>query len=470
MLIANVLALAIVTQNQAPMRASPRESSPQQAQLWQGEALEIRGQTMDYLQVYDHHRERAGYIKANQVRTISLDPDAAPELLSIVRFLRDTPGAEALGVSYAAAYLKAVPAQALTAEPFDAIGEMADRLAHRASNNQIKANESALTAHLEVVAQYGVVMNSFDVGGVAHICYDGDMYRHVLQMPSADNPQRARAALGLTRHECVDPNLGPTARYGWDQWRAGVLESVSLNGLTQQQRGHLHLRRAGVWAALAYQQSRRGEPPRTAAGRALEELALVNKSELSDEDRLEYTDAAIRVGASRWAAQAVSNKPAGKLTVATQPGAPGETCVLLQDDKHGPQDPVFKRCTYATVWSASAVSNPAGTMLTLAVQPFETWREMWVFRKTYAGWTCDVVPPGTSTSDSGYVEFAGWIPGSDRILTARELNADGHFIRQFEIMNLESLAVEHHAATPDYLTAFLRWQDPNWKQQTVAVR
>ena len=469
MLISTVLALAIVTQNQTPMRASPREASPQQALLWQGDALEIRGQTMDYLQVYDHRRERAGYIKISQARAISLDPNSAPELLSVVRFLRDTPGAEALGVSYAAAYLKSVPAAALTAEPFDALGEMADRLAHRASTNQIKANESALTAHLEVVAQYGVVMNSFDVGGVVRVCYDGDMFRHVLQMPSADNAQRARAALGLTRHECVDPNIGPTGRYKWDQWRADILDSVTLNGLTQEQRGHLRLRRAGVWAALAYQQSRRGESPQSAAVRALQELASVNKSELSDDDRLEYTDAAIRVGASRWAAQA-ARKPAGNLTVVTQPGAVGETCVLLQDARHDTQDPLLKRCTYAMVWVASASSNPAGTMLTLAVQPFDTWREMWVFRKTYGGWTCDVIPPGESTADSGYVEFAGWIPGTDRILTAREINTDGHFSRRFEIMNLESLAVEHHATTPEYLTAFLRWQDPSWKQQTVAVR
>lgn len=144
--------------------------------------------------------------------------------------------------------------------------------------------------------------------------------------------------------------------------------------------------------------------------------------------------------------------------------------MLLKDARQDTQQPLFKRCTYATVWVASANSNPAGTMLTLAVQPLETWREMWVFRKTYGGWTCDIIPPGMSTADSGYVEFAGWIPGTDRILTAREINTDGHFSRQFEVMNLESLAVEHHATTPDYLTAFLRWQDPSWKQQTVAVR
>src|SRR5512143_2946089 len=114
---AALAALAIVTQDQAALRAAPRESAPQQAVLWAGDSLEIRGEKGDYLQVYDHRRERAGYIRATQVRTQSLTPENAPELLAVVRFLRDRPGAEALGIGYAAAYLKAAPAEAIDAEP-----------------------------------------------------------------------------------------------------------------------------------------------------------------------------------------------------------------------------------------------------------------------------------------------------------------------------------------------------------------
>ncbi|HJW10155.1 MAG TPA: hypothetical protein VJ598_00125, partial [Albitalea sp.] len=66
--------LAIVTQDQAALRAAPRASAQQQAMLWQGDALEIRGERMDYLQVYDHRRERAGYIRSSQVRRVSLAP------------------------------------------------------------------------------------------------------------------------------------------------------------------------------------------------------------------------------------------------------------------------------------------------------------------------------------------------------------------------------------------------------------
>jgi len=46
--------------------------------LYQGDTLEVRGARMDYLQVYDHRRERAGYIRAGQVRGIGLEEADAP--------------------------------------------------------------------------------------------------------------------------------------------------------------------------------------------------------------------------------------------------------------------------------------------------------------------------------------------------------------------------------------------------------
>lgn len=477
MLTAALASIAIVTQNQASLRASPRESATQQAVMWQGEALEIRGQRMDYLQVYDHRRERGGYILASQVRTTSAAPEEAPELLAVVRFLRDTPGAEALGISYAAAYLKAVPAKDITAEPFAALGSMADRLARRSTVNQIKANEATLAAHLEVVAQQGITMKSFERDGSMQICYDGEMFRRVLAMPSADAAQKAHAALGLTRHECVDPNLGPTERYRLDRWRADVLDRAPLTGLPPSLINRLHLRRAGVWSAVAFEQTRRGEAPLAAGQRALEELAAVNKMELSDNDQVEYTAAAVRVGASRWAAEPAIAAP-GKLTISTEAGAPGETCVLLQDAKHDAKHPLARRCTFGTVWPASASSNAAGTALALAVQPLDTWRELWVFRQTSdqgkVGWTIDVLPPGTNNPNLGYLEFAGWVPGSNRMLVAREVKADGPtskagYLRRFEVLNIDTLTVDKQAAAPEQLQAF-RWQSPAWKRQTVAVR
>ena len=462
-------ALAIVIQNQAPLQSAPRESASKQAVLWQGDTVEVRGRKLDYLQIYDHRRERAGYLKASQVRLVSLEAAQSAELLTVVRFLRDTPGAEALGISYAAAYLKAAPAQAITTEPIDALGVMADRLAHRASTNQIKANEASLAAHLEVVAQYGVVLKSFEVEGTMRVCYDGEMFQRVMAMPDADAGQRARAALGLTRPECSNPLMGPGERYEQDLRWITWLDHVPTEGLDEEDRAHLHVRRAGIWSDLAFAQSRRGESPQEAGARALRELALVEKADLNDRDLIEYDEAAVRVGATRWAAEPVS-KPGGKVWVQLVPGSPGETCVLLQDAGHDVLHPLFRRCTYATVWAMSASSNPAGTALTLAVQPLASWRELWLFRDSPAGWVVDILPPGTADTELGYLEFAGWVPGAQRILTAREVKVDGRVKRRFEIMSLASLTVEHQATTPEYLSTFMRWQEPRWKRLTVALR
>ena len=467
-LLSAAAALAIVTQDQAALRTAPQRSAQQQAVLWQGDSLEIRGERMDYLRVYDHRRERAGYVRATEVRAITLESSDAQELLAVVRFLRETPGAEALGIAYAAAYLKAAPAGAIGAEPFDALGSMADRLASRASAQQGKASDSKLAAHLEVAASYGLTLTSFERDGRIQICYDGDAFRRVLALP-ANPEQLARAALGVTRDECVDPNLRPLERQALDQWRAEILDRVDAAQLQETMKNRIRMRRAGISAALAFELNRRGTNGAQAANRALEELAAVNKSELADEDQSAYTEAAVRVGASRWAAEEVIAPKTG-LAVVTAPGEPGETCVSLTDSKHDAKNPLVKRCTYGTVWAASASANSTGTALALAVQPLDAWRELWVFRKGRDGWTVKVLPPATCDPDVGYVEFAGWVPGGKRMLVAREARANRRWKRSFEVVRLDSLAVEKHADNPDNLSLFYRWQSPAWKEQTVSLR
>ncbi|HEX3137376.1 MAG TPA: hypothetical protein VHT22_07190, partial [Casimicrobiaceae bacterium] len=72
------LGTAIITQDRVALRASPRDSAKQQAQLWQGEMVEIRSERLDYLQVYDYGRERGGFVRANQVRRLTLTAEEAP--------------------------------------------------------------------------------------------------------------------------------------------------------------------------------------------------------------------------------------------------------------------------------------------------------------------------------------------------------------------------------------------------------
>nr|HET7859919.1 hypothetical protein [Caldimonas sp.] len=101
--------LAIVVRDQTVLRAAPHASAQQQALLWQGDVVEVRGERIDHLQVWDHARERGGFVDASRVRRTSLGADDAPELLALVRFVRDTPGSESLGIGFAAAALKSAP-------------------------------------------------------------------------------------------------------------------------------------------------------------------------------------------------------------------------------------------------------------------------------------------------------------------------------------------------------------------------
>jgi hypothetical protein len=179
------------------------------------------------------------------------------------------------------------------------------------------------------------------------------------------------------------------------------------------------------------------------------------------------------VGASRWAAEPAPAAPATGLRVATQAGQPGETCVLLLDGKHDADHPLARRCTFGTVWTASARANATGTALALAVQPLAAWRELWVFRATPAGWTLQVLPPATESGDPGYVEFAGWVPGSADVLAAREVRDPQHparFARTYELLDGQTLATRKAADAPGSLKAFWRFQDPAWKRVTVSLR
>lgn len=469
MLLATLAALAIVTQDQAALRAGPQRAATQHAVLWQGDTLEVRGEQLDYLQVYDHRRERAGYVAAAQVRRIDTAPAAAPALLAVVEFLREARGEESLGIAYAAAFLKAAPAEAITAEPWLALGLMADRLAARASA-PAGTGGAKLAAHLEVAAGFGVRFISFEREGRIQICYDGDALRRVLAM-AATAAQHAQAALALTRHECVDPALPPLQRQALDEWRADVLARADSGALPPLLQNRIRIRRAGVQAGLAFALTRRGESGQEVAASALEELAAVAPAQLTEEDRAAYTDAAVRVGASRWAAEGEgAGAPAGALRIATAPGVPGETCVSLLE---GPADKpalLLRRCTYGTVWPASAVASRARTALTLAVQPLATWRELWVFRKDKDGWSLRVLPPSAEGPDVGYAEFAGWVPNKPQLLVAREARVQGRWQRSFEVVSLASLATLRRADEPEHLSAFYRWQTPAWKALTVSLR
>jgi len=458
-------ALAIVVQDRTPLRAAPGARATELTTLWQGEVLEVRDERAGYLKVYNYRRERGGYVKTEAVRAIGLSESDAPALLTVLRFLRDASGSEALGISYGAAYLKAAPAGALTAEPLDAIARMAERLADAASGNGVRHADVA--AHLEVVAQFGIRMRGFDHDGRIQVCYDGELYRQVLSLPRASGEERAHAVLGLTRPDCIDPGLGMPLRAALDDERRELLDSIEERPLGAMTRSRLHARRAAVLAAIAYGEARRGQPPAAAAQRALAELIAVHAEDLGEDHRAEYLDAVVKVGAIRWAA--IAPRPqVGPLIITTEPAKPGQTCLTLAAAQR-PAAQLLQRCTYGIVWTASAQPIAQGRALVLAVQPLESWRELWVFHESAAGWTVDVLSPGADDPEEGYVEFAGFVPRTQRLLIVREVKDRGRFRRRFEELRLGDLIPVRQASSPELLADFGRWQDADWRRDTLAL-
>jgi hypothetical protein len=178
----------------------------------------------------------------------------------VLRFLRDTPGQEALGIGYAAAYIRAASPETLRgpkgAEVLDALGTFADRLARRATSSaaSTKPGQATLSAHLEVAMHCGVTFTTYEREGKVTLCYEGDAFRRVLDMRSADGA-RARAALGLTqlvarRARCVHGagGAGRGARDAAQRDRCVGAADLFPQPRAHASRGHLEQRRLSAGA------------------------------------------------------------------------------------------------------------------------------------------------------------------------------------------------------------------------------
>src|SRR5688572_3425085 len=93
-----VAVVALVAEDATVLRSAPEDGAPAQATLFRGDWLEVRGEAPGFLKVWDHRHERPGYVRPSRVRLQRTDEGAADELRTIVRFLRDAPGFESLGI------------------------------------------------------------------------------------------------------------------------------------------------------------------------------------------------------------------------------------------------------------------------------------------------------------------------------------------------------------------------------------
>ncbi|HEX4403383.1 MAG TPA: hypothetical protein VH560_01050 [Polyangia bacterium] len=477
-----VLLVAIVAEDPAVLRNAPRDDAPAQATLWRGDWLEVRGETAGFLKVYDHRHERPGYVRPTFVRVHRLDEASAPELGSVVRFLRDAGGAESLGIGYAALFLRAAPASADATEIFAAIGTMADRLARRASGHKASARDSALAGHLEVAASYGVRLESqsSDAGDedAARLCYDGEAWARVLATPGAPPLEKARAALFLASTRCQPALLPPAKERALNDARVLALDAVDPTALPAWVGGRVRLARAETFAWRAFDEARAGvaEGAAKSEASAVKELALTDRGVLAPEDLARYDEATMRVAATRWASEPAAHDGRKRaVAITTAPRAPGETCVRVVAVSGGAANdngkPLAERCTYGVVWSSALRWAPSSTVATLAVQPLAAWTELWVVRRDDVGaWSIETLAPATTEPDVGYVESAGFSPDGTRLLIVREAKVAGRATRKFQVLAAATLGVEIQCTDVAKLSAFKKWQAAWWKAGTLALR
>src|SRR5579859_7961293 len=422
--------VALVVQDQAPLRSSPHESAPRQTALAPGEWLEVRGEQRGYLQVYDHRLERPGYVRPAHVRRYAVDESSAGPLGALIEYLRDAPGQESLGIGYVALYLRSAPPQAIGAEEFDALGTMAERLAHRASARVAAAGDASLPAQIDVAESYGVRFVRYEEEGRIRVCYDGEAFRRVLAL-GGSGPARVRAALGLTDPACLDPALLPTDALPVAKWQASVLDTVDPAKLTPDvaagDAARLRLRRSVVQSEVAYLAARTGDVALAgqASGAAKHELMLADRLALADEDQLGYEEAALHTASVRWAREAAVPSASPTLDVEIAPGSPGQTCVRVK--RHAPQAvaALVEHCTYGVVWPSSIRVAPHDAAVTVVVEPVAGWDELLVLHPTAAGWSADTLAPAAIDPELGYVEPAGFTPDGAHLLVVREWRASG---------------------------------------------
>lgn len=463
---------ALVLQDQLPLRAAAKDGAPLLTPLWRGEALELRGRKGDWLQVWDHRRERGGFVRADRVLAVPEGEAVLPELMAQLRLVRQQPGAESLGLGLAAAAIERADVDWLGAETgaelLDAMVELQQRLAARV--NAAGPNQQPSTAaHAEVATRYGHPLRVLaQADGGQRVCANEEPARWLRAHPKASATQQARAALALTESGCVPSDLPASQLLAVFEAQTAWLEGIALNELSPTLRNRLLLRRAGAWSSLAYAQ-RHGSAAevQSSALIALQAWGQLIPAELGEDDAAALREAAIRLAPMRFAAQ-TPRLPVrmGSFELRAEAGGPGERCLLVVDLRK-PEHPVVRdtRCSHGLIHWASARLSPDGKSIALAVQPLDGWTELW---RVGIGGEVQVLPPMAAAPGLGIAEFAGFV--GPQMLVAREAVAEGKAVRRFEIYGPDFKQPQHWAHEPSSLGLFQRRADAAWKAGSPIAR
>jgi hypothetical protein len=485
---AALMTVAIVIADPASMRAAPRMDAPIQTTLWRGDWLEVRGARGAFVKVYDHRRERPGFVHRSLVRSFKLTPERAPALRAVMEFLGRRPGHESLGIGLAALYMKAAPAGALDSALLLEIGLMATQLARRASSAGVPSR--SLAPHLDVAASYGVrfINKAEPEQGETQVCYDGAAFRQALALKPSHR-ERALSVLALTDERCEQSpwSLRSSARRGFapsfrarelrpDQARArnaallALFKKTDATQLAPYLGNRLRIRESRLAAIHAFELVRKGElsKARRMSQRARNAWLRVQRAHLTEADRPAYQRAALHAATARWAREDTPTqaRTGGKLGISLERNSQGQTCIHLMGRK---KNRLAERCTYGVVWPSSVQTSPRNRQLAVAVQHLSGWVEQWVFYRTPKSWQLARLAPAATAPELGYVEVAGWTPGG-KVLLVREALVEGKHRRRFQILEGKTLSVERESRVTRSLRRFRRWCSAQWKRETLALR
>lgn len=467
-------AVGLVMVDQAALRAAPRETAPLHVPLWRGEAVQLRGSSSgDWVQVWDVQRERGGFVRAAQLMPLPDGVDAVPDLAAQLRLLRRMPGAEALGIGVSAALIERAPAPWLAspagAEMLDTLVVLNDRLAQRVQT-ATAAQQTAAAAHAAVAQRYGFALRAVPrADGGQQPCPALQPALLLRGHPAASPAQQARAALALTRGDCLPADALPSQRRTLLEQLAAWLDGLQLAALAPVERNRLLLRRASVLASLAFVQ--RDASQRATATQAFAAWSQLIPLELAPEDAPAARDAALRLSPLRWLLlPTVDALQLGRFTLRLQAGDTGDTCLVASLVASLPAGTgESKRCSHGLIHLASARLAPSGNSVVLNVQPLGGWTELW---RLDATGLVDVLPPSAESPGLGAVEWAGWAAGKDgnQMLVAREADAGGRSLRRFEIYSSDLMVPTRWAGEPGLLAAFQRSADAGWRGTSTIAR
>jgi hypothetical protein len=73
-MLALAIVVAVIAGDHVVLRASPTRTAAQQAVLWKGDWLEVRGEQRGWFKVYDHRHERPGIAFVRGLEHLALPP------------------------------------------------------------------------------------------------------------------------------------------------------------------------------------------------------------------------------------------------------------------------------------------------------------------------------------------------------------------------------------------------------------